>query len=140
MFNQQHYVLSNYRIKSRQLPSQNNPNTKRCSLGLNEKLEIAIYKGHNLNKRSDIINKCHHWNKFLLALSNSKDWIEFSVTDFEQTSVRGHSFPGSDCFKSSWIQLIFGNQCFHVVVSLISSHAHEVTVSLSLVDSQLMWD
>ena len=25
-----------------------NPNTKRCSLCLNEKLEIARYKGHNL--------------------------------------------------------------------------------------------
>ena len=38
-----------------------NPNTKRCSLCLNEKLEIAKYKGRNLlNKRSEIINKCRH--------------------------------------------------------------------------------
>ena len=51
-----------------------NPNTKRCSLCLNEKLEIARYKGHNLlNKRSEIINKCRHRNKFALALYNSKD-------------------------------------------------------------------
>ena len=33
-----------------------NPNTKRCALCLNEKLEIARYKGHNLlNKRSEQI-------------------------------------------------------------------------------------
>ena len=33
------------------------PNTKRCSLCLNEKLEIARHKGRNLvNKRSEIIN------------------------------------------------------------------------------------
>ena len=51
-----------------------NPNTKRCSLCLNEKLEIVRYKGYNLlNKRSKIINKCHHQNKFTLALYDSKD-------------------------------------------------------------------
>ena len=51
-----------------------NPNTKRCSLCLNEKLEIASYKGHNLlHKRSEIINKCRHRNKFALAFYDSKD-------------------------------------------------------------------
>ena len=51
-----------------------NPNTKRCSLCLNEKLEIARYKEHNLlNKRSEMINKCCHQNKFALALYDSKD-------------------------------------------------------------------
>ena len=51
-----------------------NPNTKRCSLCLNEKLEIARYKGRNLlNKRSEIINKCRHRNKFALARYDSKD-------------------------------------------------------------------
>ena len=51
-----------------------NPNTKRCSLCLNKKLEIAGYKGHNLlNKRSEIINKCRHRNKFALALYDRKD-------------------------------------------------------------------
>ena len=49
-----------------------NPNTKRCSLCLNEKLEIARCKGH-LNKQSEIINKCRHRNKLALALYNSKD-------------------------------------------------------------------
>ena len=89
-----------------------NPNTKRCSLCLNEKLEIARYKWQNLlNKWSEIINKCHHGNKLVLALYGSKDWIYFSVTAFEQTCIRSPSFPRSDCFKSSWIQLIFLNQC-----------------------------
>ena len=37
-----------------------NPNTKRCSLCLKEKLEIARYKGRNLNKRSELVNKCRH--------------------------------------------------------------------------------
>ena len=51
-----------------------NPNTKRCSFCLNEKLEIARYKGHNLlNKRFEIINKCRHRNKFALALYDNKD-------------------------------------------------------------------
>ena len=53
-----------------------NPNTERCSLCLNEKLEIARYKGHSLlNKRSQIINKYRHRNKFALALAlyDSKD-------------------------------------------------------------------
>ena len=53
-----------------------NPDTKRCSLCLNEKLEIARYKGRNLlNKRSEIINKCCQQNKFALALYDSKDCI-----------------------------------------------------------------
>ena len=51
-----------------------NPNTERCFLCLNEKLEIARYKRRNLlNKRSEIINKCRHRNKFALALYDSKD-------------------------------------------------------------------
>ena len=51
-----------------------NPNTERCSLCLNEKLEIARYKGSNLlNKPSQIINKCRPRNKFGLALYGSKD-------------------------------------------------------------------
>ena len=46
-----------------------NPNTKKCSLCLNEKLKIVRYKGRNLlNKRSEIINKYRHRNKYALAL------------------------------------------------------------------------
>ena len=51
-----------------------NPNTKRCSLKKKKKLEIARYKGHNLmNKRSKIINKCRHRNKFALSLYDTND-------------------------------------------------------------------
>ena len=45
-----------------------NPNSKRCLLYLNEKYEIATYKGENLlNKRTDIINTCRHRSKYKLA-------------------------------------------------------------------------
>ena len=43
-------------------------------LCLNEKLEIASYKGDNLlNKRSELINKCRQQNKFTLLRNDSKD-------------------------------------------------------------------
>ena len=45
-----------------------NPNSKRCLLCLNEKYEIATYKGNNLlNKRTEIINTCRHRSKYKLA-------------------------------------------------------------------------
>lgn len=51
-----------------------NPQTKRCLLCLNEKLEIASYQGDNLlNKRSEIISKCRHQLKYALARYDTKD-------------------------------------------------------------------
>ena len=45
-----------------------NPNSKRCLLCLNEKYEIATFKGNNLlNKRTEIINTCRHRSKYKLA-------------------------------------------------------------------------
>ena len=45
-----------------------NPNSKRCLLCLNEKYEIATYKGNNLlNKRNEIINTCRHRSKCKLV-------------------------------------------------------------------------
>ena len=43
--------------------------TKRCNLCLNEKLEICNFKKKHilLNKRNELINKCRHENKHLLA-------------------------------------------------------------------------
>ena len=39
-----------------------------------EKLHILEYKGDNLlNNRNEIISKCRHQNKFLLAHIDSKD-------------------------------------------------------------------
>ena len=39
--------------------------------------------------------------KFALALDDNNDWIKFSVTAFKQPYIGDHSFPKSDCFKSS---------------------------------------
>ena len=51
-----------------------NPQSLQCQLCLNEKLEIAMYKGDNLlNKRSELISKCRHLNKFTLQRHDSKD-------------------------------------------------------------------
>ena len=43
------------------------PQSKRCSLCLNEKLEILEDKEENnlLNRKSEIISKCHHQNKYM---------------------------------------------------------------------------
>ena len=44
-----------------------NPESKRCSLGQNEKLKIASYNGKNLlNQRNEIISRCRHRLKFKL--------------------------------------------------------------------------
>ena len=51
-----------------------NTTKRKCYLCPNEKLEIASYKGDNLlNKRSELISKCRHQNKFTLLLHDSKD-------------------------------------------------------------------
>ena len=52
-----------------------NVNTKWCLLCLNEKLQITIYRENNmLNKRTEIISKCRHRNKYALASYDSMDW------------------------------------------------------------------
>ena len=52
-----------------------NKNTRTCKLCLREKLEIVTYKGDNLlNKRSELVSKCRHSNKYVLSrVSDSKD-------------------------------------------------------------------
>ena len=51
-----------------------NVNTKWCLLCLNEKLQITIYRENNmLNKRTEIISKCRHRNKYALASHDSMD-------------------------------------------------------------------
>ena len=49
--------------------------SKRCLLCLHEKLAIALYPNPEelLNKRSEMISKCRHLNKFLLMNFNSND-------------------------------------------------------------------
>ena len=44
-----------------------NPESKRCSLCVNGKLEILEDKENNLlNKKSEVISKCRHYNKYML--------------------------------------------------------------------------
>ena len=51
-----------------------NRSSKRCSLCLNEKLRIVLYRDNNmLNRRTEILNKCRHKNKYALILYDSKD-------------------------------------------------------------------
>ena len=49
--------------------------TKSCPLCLQEKLEILCYenKPELLNKRTEIISKCRHINKYILANYKTKD-------------------------------------------------------------------
>ena len=55
-------------------PTDSN-NSKRCVLCLEEKMAIITFPEQQrlLNKRSDLISKCKHGNKFLLHYYNSKD-------------------------------------------------------------------
>ena len=51
-----------------------NTSSKRCSLCLNEKLKIALYRNNNmLNRRTEILTKCRHKNKYALISYDSKD-------------------------------------------------------------------
>ena len=55
-----------------------NVNTKWCLLCLNEKLQITIYRENNmLNKRTEIISKCRHRNKYALASYDSMVLLKF---------------------------------------------------------------
>ena len=56
--------------KDRYFPSYT-PENMKCSLCMNEKLEIALYKGDNfLNKRNEVISRCRHRSKFKLIKLN----------------------------------------------------------------------
>ena len=51
------------------------PNSKRYYLCLNEKMEIVTYRGNNLlNKKTELISKCRHQNKYTLSKYDTKDW------------------------------------------------------------------
>ena len=68
VFQRKHSVVRNTHIYIIYICRPYYPNSKRCLLCLNEKYEIATYKGDNLlNKRTEIINTCRHRNKYKLA-------------------------------------------------------------------------
>ena len=49
------------------------PQSNRCFTCLNEKLEILEGKENNLlNKKSEVISKCRHQNKYMLQTLASK--------------------------------------------------------------------
>ena len=55
----------------RQTPTYNTT-SKRCSLCLNEKLKIALHRNNNmLNRRTEILNKGRHKNKYALISFDS---------------------------------------------------------------------
>ena len=56
------------------VPSYSNI-SKKCLLFLHKKLEIANFKDqdHLLNKRSELISKCRHANKYLLCNYKAND-------------------------------------------------------------------
>ena len=59
----------------RQFPAYNQ-SSKRCPLCQNEKLAILEHGEQNLlNRRSEIISKCRHQNKFLLSSKTAKEVI-----------------------------------------------------------------
>ena len=64
--------LKRYIIKS--VPGYPNI-SKRCMLCLHEKYEILSYPDQEelLNKRSELVSKCRHINKFLLSNYKSND-------------------------------------------------------------------
>ena len=65
-------TLKWYILKS--VPSYSNI-TKNCMLCLHEKFEILTYSNQDelLNKRSELVSKCCHINKYLLSNSKAND-------------------------------------------------------------------
>ena len=52
-----------------------NPESKRCDLCLNKKVEITMHKENNiLKKRCELVSKCHHQNKYKLSNLMSFCW------------------------------------------------------------------
>ena len=56
-----------------------NPQSKRYSLCLNEKLEISEDKENNLlNKKSEVISKCHHQDRRSKTLTSHRNKDTFT--------------------------------------------------------------
>ena len=67
-----HYPKVKWEIVKKWVPY--NPQTKRCLLCLNGKLETVAYKEQNLlNKRDKIASKCRHQLKYAPARYDAKD-------------------------------------------------------------------
>ena len=74
--------------------------SKKYQLCLQEKIEILNYPNPNdtLNKRSELISKCDHVNKFLLSSYKSKDYTLWKMSHqkyimiFQLISKQQHNF------------------------------------------------
>ena len=69
--------------------------SKRCSLCWNEKLKIALHRYKNMvKKRTEILNKCRHKNKYALTSYDSKDQSRVSFKSFHEKLHAKLLFPG----------------------------------------------
>ena len=78
-----------------------NTSSKRYSLCLNEKLKVVLHRGNNmLHRRTKILNKCRHKNKYALISYDSKDQSRFLL------KVSRKCFTQNYCFQESdWLPL-----------------------------------
>ena len=73
--------------------------SKRCSLCLNETLKIVLYRDNNMvNRRTEILNKCRHKNKYALISHDTKDERRFLL------KVSMKRYTQNYCFQESgWL-------------------------------------
>ena len=105
MANEEVRTSTSYNMENNTKMFTLNPNSKRCYLCLNEKLKIATYRGNNLlNKKTELISKCRHQNKYTLSKYDTKDWRQFIIRNYYIVTFR--------------LLIIFGWR-------LLGSHQHE---------------
>ena len=68
-FKEKNYIIPTLKWSIIKHAKSYTSNAKNCSLCLQEKFEILFYpiKNELINKRSEMITKCRHMNKFMLA-------------------------------------------------------------------------
>ena len=72
-----------------------NTSSKRSSLCLSEKLQIALHRNnYMLNRRTEILNKCRHKNKYALISYDRKTRAEFPLKVFTKRFTLQLLFSG----------------------------------------------
>ena len=106
--------------------------TKRCSLCLHEKLAIITYPYPDelLNRRSELVTKCRHENKFLLKNFNSNDWSFGPYDNLRKYNIKGIPNGFILLAFSAWVirqkqnkdifKLIWRCRCFGFVEPLVA--------------------
>ena len=73
-------------MRSKKLFRAYNPQSTSCSLRLNEKLEMLEERENNLlNKKSEVISKCRHQNKYMLQALGSR--FQFHDVTYLYTAI-----------------------------------------------------